>query len=93
MPRKGHSGRKPLADPPVEKSLSLPGSLVAEVELRFYDPSTLKVRYGAFAALVERLLREWLAKGAPLATIEPAPGLPDDSPQGSAPPKGAGENP
>lgn len=58
-------GRKELADPPVEKALSLPSSLVAEVELRLYDPATGKVKYGAFAQLVERLLREWLAKGAP----------------------------
>lgn len=62
MPRKGNSGRKPLADPPVSKELSLPSSLVAEVELRLYDPTTGRVRYGAFAALVERLLREYLDK-------------------------------
>jgi hypothetical protein len=56
-------GRKPLSDPPIEKSLSLPGSLVAEVELRLFDPSTNRVAYGAFAKLVERLLRKALANG------------------------------
>lgn len=59
------AGRKALADPPVEKSLNLPSSLVAEVELRLFDPSTNKVKYGEFAKLVERLLREWLQEGAP----------------------------
>ena len=62
MPRKGNSGRKPLADPPVRKELSLPSSLVAQLELRMYDPSTMRVKYGGFSGLVERLLREFLAK-------------------------------
>lgn len=65
MPRKGKVGRKPHSDPPFEKDISLPSSLVAEVELRLFDPATQKVQYGAFSKLVERLLREWLAKGAP----------------------------
>lgn len=59
-------GRKELADPPIEKALSLPSSIVAEVELRLYDPSTGKPRYAGFSSLVERLLREWLAKGGQL---------------------------
>lgn len=58
-------GRKELADPPVEKTINLPSSLVVEIELRLYDGATGKVKYGAFAKLTERLLREWLAKGAP----------------------------
>ena len=63
---KGRSGRRARADPPIEKSLNLPASLVAEVELRLVDPLSSKVRYGAFGQLVERLLREWLSKGAEL---------------------------
>lgn len=65
MATKSNRGRKALADAPIEKSLNLPSSLVAEVELRLYDPATEKVKYGSFAQLVERLLREWLTKGAP----------------------------
>lgn len=63
MPKRG---RKELLDPPVEKSINLPSSLVAEVELRMFDPSTNKVVYGGWSKLTERLFREWLAKGAPL---------------------------
>ena len=66
MPKVGRVGRKPLADPPISKELSLPSSLVAEVELRLYDPSTGKPKYGAFAQLVERLLRDWIRQGAQL---------------------------
>lgn len=66
MSKKGRVGRKPLADKPIEKALSLPSSIVAEIELRLYDPSTGKAKYGAFAQLVERLLREWLQKGGQL---------------------------
>lgn len=55
-------GRSPLVDRPVRKELSLPSSIVAEVELRLYDPSLQRVKYSAFSALVERLLREWLEK-------------------------------
>lgn len=56
-------GRKELIDPPIEKSVNLPSSLVAEVELRLFDPNTNKVAYGAFSKLTERLLRRWLAEG------------------------------
>lgn len=63
---KGKAGRKAHADPPVLKNVSLPASLVVEVELRMYDPSTMKARYGGWSTLVERLIREWIAKGAPL---------------------------
>ena len=62
----GKRGRKELLDPPVEKSINLPASLVAEVELRLFDPSTNKVAYGAWSKLTEKLVREWLMKGAPL---------------------------
>lgn len=85
-------GRKEHLDPPVEKALSLPSSVVAEVELRLYDPSTQKTRYGAFAQLVESLLRQWLSeqKGTP---HEPTRELPADSPSGSQenPPHGTSD--
>lgn len=61
MARRG-PGRTPHSDPPQRKELSLPQSLVAEVELILYDPSLQKVQYSAFSKLVERLLREWLEK-------------------------------
>lgn len=52
--------RKKLADEPIEKKLSLPGSLVEEVEYLLRDPVRNKPRYGAFGALVTSLLREWV---------------------------------
>ncbi|NIS77777.1 MAG: hypothetical protein GTO00_09225 [Deltaproteobacteria bacterium] len=52
--------RKKLADEPIEKKLSLPGSLVEEVEYLLRDPVRNKPRYGAFGALVTKLLRDWV---------------------------------
>ncbi len=49
-------GRKPLIDKPIHKKLSLPGSLVNEVEELLHDPMRGKVKYGAFRNLVAQLL-------------------------------------
>lgn len=47
--------------PRAEWKLHLPLDLAAEVELLLLDPLREKPKYGARNALVERLLREWLA--------------------------------
>lgn len=50
-----------------ELKLSLPASLVAEVDLMLEDPLTRRPKYAARARLVEALLKNWLAaqKGEP----------------------------
>ena len=55
-------GKKPLIDPPVCKRISLPGSIVFEVEEILHDPVRGKVTYGAFGKLVAQLLAEWVEK-------------------------------
>lgn len=40
--------------------VSLPASLLAQVDIHFFDPVTGKPRYGARSALIERLLRKWV---------------------------------
>lgn len=58
MPR----GRRPRVDPPTQWEISLPTSLVVEVELHILDPVRRTHAFGARSALVQRLLREWLDK-------------------------------
>lgn len=53
-------GKQPFVDTPRMKRLSLPGSLVDEVEELLHDPVRRNVRYGAFAALVTELLEKWV---------------------------------
>lgn len=54
MPRVAHT------DPPRRINVTLPESLVAELELRFYNPMTGGVQYGARSALIASLIRAWL---------------------------------
>ena len=54
--------RRKNLDRPIEKKLSLPGSLVEEVEARLHDPVRGHVEYGAFAKLVTSLLNDWLTR-------------------------------
>lgn len=53
-------GRKSKLDKPIDWKISIPQSLVVEVEMRLLDPVTLKTRYGARSKLVVRLLQEWV---------------------------------
>lgn len=53
-------GKKSLIDVPTLKHLSLPSSLVLEVENILHDPVRGKIRYGAFAELVTQLLHTWV---------------------------------
>lgn len=50
-------GRKPFSDPTVEFRLRLPQSLVAQVDLMLYDPTTGKVEYAGRGRYIEALIR------------------------------------
>lgn len=54
--------RPVLVDRPMQKCLQLPTSTVVNVELHLYSPLDGRVPQGAFNALVNSLLVEWLAK-------------------------------
>lgn len=47
---------------PVEKKISLPEDLVAQVDLHLYSELEEKVPFGSWSALVETLLRGHLAQ-------------------------------
>ena len=66
MPRERHT------DPPKEVNLSLPTSLVDEVDLLLFNPTRGKLRYGARSKLIAGLLRQWLnaQRKLPAATVE-----------------------
>ena len=66
MPRERH------LDPPKEVNLSLPTSLVDEVDLLLFNPTRGKLRYGARSRLVTVLLRQWInsQRKLPPATVE-----------------------
>jgi hypothetical protein len=47
---------------PIQKNISLPETLVAEVDLLLYSELEGRVPYGAWTVLTQRLLEEHLAK-------------------------------
>ena len=49
-------------DRPIEKTLSLPTSVVTRVELELYSSLEGKVPHGAWSKLVTQLLREHFAR-------------------------------
>lgn len=55
--------RVKLIDRPVEKKISIPTSLVAQVELELWSPLEGKVPHGKWSELVCDLLRAHVAKG------------------------------
>jgi hypothetical protein len=46
--------------PPVEKKLSLPSNLVADVELQLFSELEGRVPHGAWSRLITGLLQQWL---------------------------------
>jgi hypothetical protein len=58
MPRRGKARHQ---DEPILWHISIPRSVVEEVEEALRDPLTQKTAFGARAKLVTRLLRQWLA--------------------------------
>lgn len=55
-------GRRFHEDTPRRINLSLPGSLLARVELHLLDPLTMRPVYGSVSALIAALLRDWVAQ-------------------------------
>lgn len=55
--------------PPVEKTLSLPGNVVAEVELRLFSELEGRVPHGAWARLITGLLQDWLNRTQPKESV------------------------
>lgn len=47
-------------DKPRKVTLSIPSSVMAQVELRLIDPLTLRAGYGSTSNLVTSLLKRWL---------------------------------
>lgn len=58
-------------DRPIDKKLSLRGSVVNEIDAQLADPLTGKPRYGAWAELVESLLRKWASGEVPGVPLQP----------------------
>lgn len=58
-------GRPAASDPNVYWEVGIPASLAAKVELALYDPVFGKIRYGARAELIQRLLAQWLEERRP----------------------------
>jgi len=52
--------RRPLADPPVEVSVSIPTTLLDKIDLLLFDPVRGRVRYGARSKLIQQLLKRWV---------------------------------
>lgn len=46
--------------PSAQKLIRIDSELLGKIELLMIDPMTAKPKMGAFSALVERLLRNWL---------------------------------
>lgn len=48
---------------PVEKKISIPEDVVAQIDLELYSELESRVPHGAWSTLITKLLREHLAKG------------------------------
>lgn len=55
-------GRKPLSDPPRKIHVSLPTSLLRDVDDTLHDPVRNKRAYGSLSSLMRNLLEDWLAE-------------------------------
>ena len=55
-------GRKPHSDPPEYWKIAISQSTASTVGLLLSDPLTGKIKHGARAKLINRLLREWIAE-------------------------------
>ena len=57
-------------DPGVSKNISIPQSVVEQVDALLYSQIESRVPHGAYSRLVTMLLRDWLAK---LPALTPVP--------------------
>lgn len=62
--------RVPLEDPPKKITLSIPSSVLAQVELRLINPLTMQPAYGAVSQLMTSLIKRWLSEQKPV--VNPA---------------------
>ena len=59
---------KPKAiDPGISKNISIPESVVAQVDALLFSHTEARVPHGAYSRLITMLLRQWLEK---LPTVE-----------------------
>ena len=59
---------KPKAiDPGISKNISIPESVVAQVDALLFSNTEARVPHGAYSRLITMLLRQWLEK---LPTVE-----------------------
>jgi len=49
-----------MPNAPREISVSIPEPILDYLELRFYDPATGRLRYGARSRLIVNLLERWI---------------------------------
>lgn len=76
MPQYNHEQSQPfsaLMSKPIDTIVSIPADVLAEVDLRLWDPLRNKIHYGSRSALIVGLLRNWLEKqeGVPTMDVEP----------------------
>jgi hypothetical protein len=55
-------GRKKLLDRPIDVHVTLPSSVVAQLEILLADPLTGKPKHGSRAKLITRLVKQWIAE-------------------------------
>ena len=64
---------KPKAiDPGISKNISIPGSVVSQVDTLLFSPTEARVPHGAYSRLITMLLRQWLEK-LPTAEVHASP--------------------
>lgn len=64
-------GRPRYNDPPIDKTIALPASLVAAVDESLTDPLTGKPGYGSWSKLTQALLSAWLSREITLPGFQP----------------------
>ena len=60
----------PMPNAPREISVSIPEPILGYLELRFYDPATGRLRYGARSRLIVNLLERWIMDDRNRATAQ-----------------------
>lgn len=56
-------GRKPFHEKRLQMKVYVPESLMAQIQLRFWDPVRSQVRYGSVSALITQLLQDYFKQG------------------------------
>ena len=64
-------GRPRYNDPPIDKTIAIPASLVAAIDESLSDPLTGKPAYGAWSKLTQALLTAWLTREITVPGFQP----------------------